>query len=440
MLPTTSAYNNLISQDVHNFKLILSFKPKFSESYIKHFYVEQCTDFIYDDGCVADVFELGCTFAKNFSFTILDPDYELATFAFSGADVRLMIGLQDPAYGTVTDYEYAIWLTKGYFIVTNVPSIKNGKIKIEVADYMATKLNRPYLPDMFVWPETAGYVRYVDMVIGICNACGVECDTLTFNHYDGDPRGLACANFPEVYGLFGLNKYTCRDIIGFIAQIAMGYARFSAEGKLQIISFPAAESSELDYHGGTFEVGTTPYGDGINADGGDFTTYAGSEPPSTMQYDGGDFSTKTHHAINSFYSIDVVPYALSFDGAVVESYYGGVYEHIRPMNSTYLERAIVIRGNPFLYRSDVANAVADEIISTFVTSYRMYYQFEAETPVDVSREAGDKITLSTPEGYVYNTLLLKYHLDLGKPEEISSNFGADEDMSWTLTDNVYTET
>jgi len=434
MIDTTSLYKQWITEGNQNWQALIECSAKNSSEIKDTWNNSDLLSFEYADGCVADVFEIGATYAKNITFTLQNFDYHFMSYPLSGARLKVKIGLA-PEDGNY-ESENIQWLDKGYFNVINSPNSKSKRIEIIAMDDMV-KFNVPFTSKVSPMGDASDgespYVTLKKLVINICNYCGVDvdADNLDFPHNE-----YTLPN--DYYTLYEMHKYTCRDVLGFVAQFARGYARINNQGKLTICTFKKVESDEPEYDGGTFFSASTPYEDGIDLDGGDFETYAADEPAYTVRADGGSFSPKKYHAINALYSLEVSDLDRGFDGVIVESTYGGVFEHVRPQDATHLDSCIIIKDNPFIYRATIANTLADELYAEFVTNRRYYRQIIAEVPSDPSREAGDIYVISTPEGDKYWSIILNYVLRIGAADTITSDFDMDSDNSWNETENVTT--
>lgn len=434
MLETSQAYKEWLAiEDIHNFRVRMGYRT--ARSNIREddtFGMSDIMSFEYNDACVTGSFEFGATYAKNIKFELQNYDYKYNNYSLNGADLSLKIGLIPPEYTDIATQ----WLDKGRYTITEAK--KSGKrYEITAVDDMI-KFNIPFMPSM-CRNETAEdgspmYVTFGKLVKDICKCCGVKWSGKDFKRSGQILDKKDANNYAYPGG-------SCRDVIGWIAQQALGYARINNKDELEIIEFQRAVTSETDmygdYTGGTFtNIKNGKYSDGNNVDGGDFTTYAADEPDYLIPKKGGTYNQQ-FHAINAIFGEEnIIPYPRKFTGAVVESQHGGTVEHERPVNSEYIDSVICIRGNPLLYRATVTNAVADDLYDTYIS--RRYIQYELSIPADPSREPGDVVVITDSEGNRYCSIILNYTFKIGSPDVISADFGLENsDISWGQSDDAY---
>lgn len=207
------------------------------------------------DGVDANGLPLGVVAGRTIKMTFQNTDEQFKNVAFLGAEIRLYLTFQLSA--TVEKIEL------GTFTVIS-PEEYGETISVQAVDN-AWKLDTPYTTTL-QYPQTAGAV-FRD----ICIRCSVLAESSDFLNND-----FVIESAPD-------SGLTNREMIGYIAMIAGGNARFNRYGKLEILTyeFPDFRYADKDYDGGTFEGWT----EGDILDGGDFTDWSSGDDA-----DGGSFN------------------------------------------------------------------------------------------------------------------------------------------------------
>jgi len=179
-------------------------------------------------------FTIGGTVASDIEFTILNkPEY--ADIEFMGATVLVSIGLEliqgmGLTYEDLKQYTYEqlkqftygqlrddIWehVPLGIFNIDDVNKQRNT-IQIKAIDNMIN-LDKPYSLSQLGYPATLFQI-YVD----ICNICDVMVGTIDFPNKD------------YVVQEKPVGDYSCRDILGYIAELSGTFARMNRSGALEL--------------------------------------------------------------------------------------------------------------------------------------------------------------------------------------------------------------
>lgn len=154
-------------------------------------------------------FNLGTAVMNVFSFSLNNMDGRYSNTVFSGATIT-------PYFGFKLDSGEVEWVKKGVF---NISSNNNKLPKIDFQAYdNMSKLDLPFSAVKITYPITLG-----NMAKAICDYCGVGLETTAF---DNSSYSIKTAPIGT--------DYSCRKMISCIAQISGGFARFNAEGKLEI--------------------------------------------------------------------------------------------------------------------------------------------------------------------------------------------------------------
>lgn len=208
-----------------------------------------------NDGAASSGLPLGAVIGRTLKLSIQNAEEQFKDVAFLGAEIRL--------YFTFQLSETVERIELGTFTVIS-PEEYGETISVQAVDN-AWKLDTPYTTTL-QYPQTAGAV-FRD----ICTRCSVLAESSDFLNND-----FVIESAPD-------SGLTNREMIGYIAMIAGGNARFNRSGKLEILTyeFPTFRNKKTDYDGGTFEGWT----EGDILDGGNFTGGASGD-----NADGGGFN------------------------------------------------------------------------------------------------------------------------------------------------------
>lgn len=161
------------------------------------------------DSAGANSIPLGCAICRNIQIELLNDDDHLKEYDFYGAKIRLYLTFE--LSETTEKIEYGT-----YTVIT--PETYGTTVLVTAVDdmYKADKAYTTALP----FPATAANV-----LADACTICGITLGSTSFLHSD-----YVIQEKPS-------DKYTYRQIIGYIAMIACGNARIDRTGHLQIMTY-----------------------------------------------------------------------------------------------------------------------------------------------------------------------------------------------------------
>lgn len=210
------------------------------------------TDFSIANNNVTDSSEsnelpLGKVVGRTIQIEISNQEEQFKNVDFLGARIRLFLTFQ------LSKSTEKIEL--GTFTVIT-PETYGENIIVSATDD-TWKLDTPYTTKL-IFPQTIGA-----MFRDVCTTCGVLFSSAQFHNHD------------FVVDAVPPQEITNRQMIGYIAMIAGGNARFNRQGYLEIItySFPEYGVKETDYDGGNF----TDWTSGDDLDGGNFADWSSGD-------------------------------------------------------------------------------------------------------------------------------------------------------------------
>ena len=161
------------------------------------------------DSAGANSIPLGCAICRNIQIELLNDDDHLKEYDFYGAKIRLYLTFE--LSETTEKIEYGT-----YTVIT--PETYGTTVLVTAVDdmYKADKAYTTELP----FPATAANV-----LADACTICGITLGSTSFLHSD-----YAIQDKPS-------DKYTYRQIIGYIAMVACGNARIDRTGHLQVMTY-----------------------------------------------------------------------------------------------------------------------------------------------------------------------------------------------------------
>ncbi len=279
-------------------------------------------------------FDIGQAIMNTFLFTLNNFDGRFDNVSFKNSVIIPYVGM------TMSDGTEE-WVKKGKFMVSD-PGRRGGILSFTAYDFMLKLDNTPFSNVQIAYPTTIG-----DMAHAICTECGVTLATTTF--------------FSSTYVVSSapVGDFSCRQIISYIAQIAGCFARFNANGELEIKWYPAVDITAKNYH--------------------DITEYASLET-------GLEDVFITGIKVSSYYNEDAIGDDET-DNSNVEEYLAGADGY-----------ALCISKNPLIPHGN-AKAVADSLYSKLKdTTFR---PLELRTFFDPSMEAGDAAVITDVDGSTY---------------------------------------
>lgn len=171
------------------------------------------------DGAGVSSFPIGVAVQKIIQLEIFNDELQFSDYNFLGAKINLHIHFDVGGYDEVID--------KGTYTVIT-PETYGDTIIITAYDDMY-KADRDYYT-VLTFPQRARA-----LLLDLCAFCKISLSNTDFLHND-----FLIENKPTG---------KCRDIIGYIAMIACGNARFNANNKLEIISYDfTGWEDEEKYH------------------------------------------------------------------------------------------------------------------------------------------------------------------------------------------------
>lgn len=161
------------------------------------------------DSAGANSIPLGCAICRNIQIELLNDDDHLKEYDFYGAKIRLYLTFE--LSETTEKIEYGT-----YTVIT--PETYGTTVLVTAVDdmYKADKAYTTALP----FPATAANV-----LADACTICGITLGSTSFLHSD-----YVIQDKPS-------DKYTYRQIIGYIAMVACGNARIDRTGHLQVMTY-----------------------------------------------------------------------------------------------------------------------------------------------------------------------------------------------------------
>lgn len=137
--------------------------------------------------------------------------------------------------------------------------------------------NREYDSNLS-YPTTA-----YDVVRDACIKCDVPFTMARFDNSDYVINEIPSDNQKLTYG----------QVIAYILQLSGLWGKCGHDGELLIGWYDMSQFDSRGYNGGTFSTTTTPYSDGDNVDGGNFTDYSSGD-----SVDGGTFTeARNYHNV-----------------------------------------------------------------------------------------------------------------------------------------------
>lgn len=195
------------------------------------------------------------------------------------------------------------------------------------------------------------------------------------------------------------SSMTWHDVISYCAQLGGVYAKTDKYGRV-FFDWYDINAIPQGYDGGTFDTKTTPYSDGAELNGGDFTyTTADSA-------DGGNFNYPTNmHFIDSPYSLTVATDDVYITGLkVVLAASDNINANENTTDFTTLlygtdGYVITISGNPFIQTTTQANTIKDFLGAVVVGMW--FRPLNVTVDDDLTVEAGDQAYVIGVNGNTY---------------------------------------
>lgn len=200
--------------------------------------------------------------------------------------------------------------------------------------------NREYDSNLS-YPTTA-----YDVVRDACIKCDVPFTMARFDNSDYVINEIPSDNQKLTYG----------QVIAYILQLSGLWGKCGHDGELLIGWYDMSQFDSRGYNGGTFSTTTTPYSDGDNVDGGNFTDYSSGD-----SVDGGTFTeARNYHNVYTQKDLNVATDDVVITGVKVTV--TSKEDKAKDVNTLAGKEGYVvsISDNPFI-SADKAQAVANYI-------------------------------------------------------------------------------
>lgn len=219
-------------------------------------------------------FDIGTAVIGQCKFSLNNFDERFNQYDFFNASAVVWIGL----VGDIDNNEHQVYYRAGFFTVDE-PTFAGALIQLILLDNM-WRFDVPMI--------TLNYpISCLNAILAICSHCDVQLDQTVQFHG---------ANFIINEAPEGIDNMNCREFIQYVAMIGCNFCIITPEGKLKLRWYEGSLGTiEDELDGGTFDTSTTPYSDGDNADGGNFTDYTSGD-----SYDGGSFADDNVYFTRNF--------------------------------------------------------------------------------------------------------------------------------------------
>jgi len=200
--------------------------------------------------------------------------------------------------------------------------------------------NREYDSNLS-YPTTA-----YEVVRDACIKCDVPFTMARFDNSDYVINEIPSDNQKLTYG----------QVIAYILQLSGLWGKCGHDGELLIGWYDMSQFDSQNYNGGTFSTKTTPYSDGDNVDGGNFTDYSSGD-----SVDGGTFTeVRNYHNVYTQKDLNVATDDVVITG--VKVIVTSKEDKTKDVNSLAGKEGYVvsISDNPFIL-ADKAQTVANYI-------------------------------------------------------------------------------
>lgn len=314
---------------------------------------------------------------------------------------------------TITVHDAVTITPETYISVTATEKVNYGRYHVDEYTYDGANINLVAYDDMCLFD-----VRCVDTSISwssgktiadLVNACLQVAQIGLWNSTLPGPTNYTIAQKPEQWDTMTLHDIiaNCAQIMGCFAHIVYDTSASPATYKLKFEWYDVSNMGIDQYDGGTFDTTTTPYSDGAELDGGDFS-YDDSED----SVNGGTFGDRSNiHIISSPFDLTVDTDDVLITGVTVtldpsDNIEAGddteVYTTELPVGESD-EYVININGNPLIETVAQANAVRNYISSVIVgMRFRPLSASLVENP---SMEAGDVAIITGKNQNTYTCFL-----------------------------------
>ena len=304
-------------------------------------------------------FDVGNAVMNTFSFRLNNFNDKYSNTIFDDAIITPYVGMELPD-GVIE------WVKKGKFLVSD-PGSRGNVLSFTAYDFMQ-KLETAFSAVNITYPVTLD-----GMAQAICTFCGVTLATTTFPNstyvISSAPAG---------------SNYSCRQIISFAAQIAGCFARFNADGELEIKWYEPVNDQNKNYHN--------------------------IEEYKTLETELKDI-TITGVKVSSYYN----------ENSLADENGNPVVENATSGSEGYM---ISISNNPLIpygKASEVANLLKNQLVGT------TFRPLSLTTFYDPSMEAGDTAMITDIKGNTYSFFVTNMSAKLGADAKIICSAQSESD-------------
>lgn len=359
--------------------------------------------FSYSNGVSeSGTFTIGAAIISKLNLTINNMMDEFSDYEFDNATLNAYVGLT-LANGTTEYIDYGVF-------TVDEPYHNETLITLSCLDNM-NKADVQYICHVS-FPCTR-----LQLIQDACQQCGL---TLQNNGFDGHA---------ETVRVFDTTSITCREIIGYVAQMGCLFAKVNEFGHLVLGWYDTSVFDE-NYDGGTL----SNYNTGDNLDGGNFFDYT-----STDSADGGDFfgnfAKISGHSSNPTISIsDVCVTGVCITASLIYS----SSEIINSDPKTYLSGengyVIYLSGNPLITNENV-ESVAGYIFDKI--GGMIFRPFASNSLSNPLIEPGDAVYFISRKEDVYQSFISNISFNCGVYEDYAcdaESAGKNASVQYTISD------
>lgn len=380
MIPTSMEYKREIRE---NQKVIASATVRFSDSTTLELNGD---DFIANTFGITDSttqsgsFQIGSAIINTFSCSLNNTSGKFDAYDFSKAKIVPRVG---KILSNTTE-----WIKRGNFTIDK-PTTIGSTVVITALDNMS-KFEVDFKNVTQTFPCTLSTLLHT-----VCQYCGVSLATSTF-----DNSSYTVSERPSDENLI------CLDIVSCIAQISGNYARCNMDGALELKWYDKTFTQAPNIDGGTFDTNTTPYSDGANVDGGNFTDYT-----SGASIDGGTFEDLADsYSIYAFNNYSVGTDEITITGLRIAD--------IEKNETAYGADGYVLKIENNVLIESGKSATVGPVIASKIVGLK-FRPFKCTALNDPSIEAGDSVVIVDSKGNAYITFINNLSYKAGNYESFS---------------------
>lgn len=248
MYNVSNLYKNVINNPERLFKISIRIEHENGTLHLNDEHLAMGSFNVLDASQSGDEFTVGGTVAKHIEFTLVNSK-EYEHIKFMGAKVIPTVSLmvreavdahfmQPSQPSEIPGFE-DLWedVPIGHFHIDVVDRLRNT-IEIKAMDNMIL-LDKPYELSGVSYP-----ISLIRILNDICMAAGVG-----LPHQDFPNKNYIARDRPEE------GKYTLRNIVGFVAELAGSFATFDRNGRLQLRWYEDTDKVITKHQRSEFELG-----------------------------------------------------------------------------------------------------------------------------------------------------------------------------------------